>query len=545
MTEKSLHKCTRIIFLLLLTFVSTFILVSSVGETSIPEHTKNFYVNDFGNIFTESQVNEMMDRAVKLAYKENGIQVVVTTIESLNGSTIEDYANLMYNKYGIGKDDKGILILLSKKERKIRVEVGYNLESYMTDSKAGKMIQDYAISFLKNNQFDLGLMSLQKAMVEDLDKKFEAPKATAAPTKEVTKQIEEAPKEEPVTRSNVQTENNSNNTSTTAAINESSSMEGNDSRMNTFLLVGIIAAIAFGAVFAIETITIRKLKKEHKEECDDYEEEIRDSNRENEKLESEISKLRSSLETQKNSYDSLKRKFEKLTDRFNRATKLHDGLDSEIDQMIQKEIDEKNRSIAAQFDKHFAVLATEEPLMKYKSKGPKGFDAFDDEYRSAFTAYESLSDAQLHYVKTDISMIKKFYDEGLLQKSKDDAAAYNESLKSCTKSCSGTESNLSTFERLNSQYKNMDSRTQSFVDASLIHSLSVLMGQAERQRRARIEREEEERRRREEEEARRRREREEEEERRRQQDSWSSSFDSGGFGGFGGSSGGGSASADF
>ena len=216
--------------------------------------------------------------------------------------------------------------------------------------------------------------------------------------------------------------------------------------------------------------------------------------------------------------------------------------------MIQKEIDEKNRSIAAQFDKHYAVLATEEPLAKYKSKGPHGFDAFDDAYRSAFTAYESLSDAQLHYVKTDIGVIRRFYDEGLLQKSKDDAKAYNSSLESCTRSCNGTESNLSTFEKLHKQYKNMDSRTKGFVDASLIHSLDVLMGQAQRQREVRLEREAEECRRREEEEEERRRRRreEEEEERRRQQDSWSSSFsDSSSFGGFGGDSGGGGASASF
>ena len=543
MNERTMKKCIRIVFLLLLTLVSSFILVTSVGETTIPEHTKNFYVNDFGNVFSQNQIDEMMDRAVKLAYKENGIQVVVSTVETLNGLTIEDYANLMYEKYGIGKDDKGILILLSKKERKVRVEVGYGLESYITDSKAGKFIQDYAISYLKNNQFDLGLMNLQKAFVEDLDKKFESSKPTEAPTKEVVKNIEQEP--ETITKSVPVTRSNNINVGSEKAVNEE--MNEGDDMGNNLSIVLIIAAILIGIIVLTFILLYKKLKRSFESERDKYKTRIYELEYNYRDLQEVNSKLNRSLEDAENSNKSLTSNYNNLKERFTRATKLHEGLDKEIDQMIQKEIDDRNRAIAKEFDSTYRSLSTLEHLNAYQATGPDGFSVFYEKYQNGFNAYDSLSSEQKKYVTTDIKEARRIYKEGLLKKSKEDAKKYNDLLKKCTSTQSGTESNLSTFKDFSMQYGAMDSQTKSFVDSSLIAILNDLLKQAEAQRKARLRREAEERRRREEEEEERRRRRreEEEEERRRQQDSWSSMSDSSSFGGFGGDSGGGGASASF
>lgn len=88
-----------------------------------------------------------MDNAVKLSNEHNGVQVVVTTVMSLDGNTIENYALEMYNLYGIGKDDMGLLILLSTGDRQIRVEVGKAMEAYIPDSKAGRFIDKICHSF--------------------------------------------------------------------------------------------------------------------------------------------------------------------------------------------------------------------------------------------------------------------------------------------------------------------------------------------------------------------------------------------------------------
>lgn len=93
----------------------------SYAQNPIPAHTQEFYVNDFANVFTEQEKAELVSRAVSLDENHNGIQVVITTIETLNDESIDDYSIRMYNQYGIGKDDMGILILLATQDRDIKI----------------------------------------------------------------------------------------------------------------------------------------------------------------------------------------------------------------------------------------------------------------------------------------------------------------------------------------------------------------------------------------------------------------------------------------
>lgn len=68
-------------------------------DFSVKEQTNEFYVNDFAGIFTEEQKQEMLNKAKELNDNYNGIQVVVTTVDSLEGHEIENYAYAMYNQY--------------------------------------------------------------------------------------------------------------------------------------------------------------------------------------------------------------------------------------------------------------------------------------------------------------------------------------------------------------------------------------------------------------------------------------------------------------
>ena len=63
-------------------------------------------------------------------------QVVVATIRSLEGTSIEDYANRLFRAWQLGqkKNDNGVLLLVAPAERKVRIEVGYGLEGALTDA---------------------------------------------------------------------------------------------------------------------------------------------------------------------------------------------------------------------------------------------------------------------------------------------------------------------------------------------------------------------------------------------------------------------------
>lgn len=136
---------------------------------AIPAPTNEFYCNDFANVLSGSTKNAVLQRAAQLE-EQSGIQLVISTVPDMGGQDIESYALEMARSYGIGQKEKdnGVLILLAKEERKIRIEVGYGLEGILPDSKAGRLIDQYALSALKQNDFDAGLYQLFLAVADVL-----------------------------------------------------------------------------------------------------------------------------------------------------------------------------------------------------------------------------------------------------------------------------------------------------------------------------------------------------------------------------------------
>lgn len=86
--------------------------------------------------------------------KEN--QLVVVTLPSLEGKTIEDYAYQLGRHWGIGYKgaDNGVLLILAPKENQLRIEVGYGLEGVLTDAVASKIINQDMVPLLKQKNYD-------------------------------------------------------------------------------------------------------------------------------------------------------------------------------------------------------------------------------------------------------------------------------------------------------------------------------------------------------------------------------------------------------
>lgn len=155
-----------LIILLVLGFL--FIPTCVFAKIKVPTQTNEFYVNDFADVLTDSQEKELVEKAKSYADNNNGIQVVITTVKSLDGETLEYYAHDMYNQYGIGKDDMGVLILLVTQDRDVRMEIGTAMEAHINDAKAGRLIDKYAIEHFKNNEFAEGLIELQDGTLKEI-----------------------------------------------------------------------------------------------------------------------------------------------------------------------------------------------------------------------------------------------------------------------------------------------------------------------------------------------------------------------------------------
>lgn len=131
--------------------------------------TREFYVNDFANVLNQETKSYILNNSVELANKTKA-QVVVITIESLEGKDLSEYSLELFRRWGIGEKslNNGLLILLSVDDRQVRIEVGDGLEGRINDSKAGRFLDEYGIPFFKNNEWDTGIKTLYSSLISEV-----------------------------------------------------------------------------------------------------------------------------------------------------------------------------------------------------------------------------------------------------------------------------------------------------------------------------------------------------------------------------------------
>lgn len=138
-------KLSAALFIILLLAAMSFGMVEAQAlELKIPNPTREFYSNDFAKILNESTERDIVSLGESTFKSTEGGQVVFVSIDTLNGATIEEYANALFNKWKIGTKDKGILFILSMQERKSRIEVGYGYEGVLTDLESNKLLVKFS-----------------------------------------------------------------------------------------------------------------------------------------------------------------------------------------------------------------------------------------------------------------------------------------------------------------------------------------------------------------------------------------------------------------
>ena len=80
-------------------------------------------------------------------------EIVVVTIDTLEGRDIETYANELFRRWGLGDEklNNGVLLLIVKADRKFRIEVGYGLEGEITDGRSGEILDGMKNDFRQGN----------------------------------------------------------------------------------------------------------------------------------------------------------------------------------------------------------------------------------------------------------------------------------------------------------------------------------------------------------------------------------------------------------
>jgi uncharacterized protein len=122
-------------------------------------------VNDFAGVIPPTYKTQMEELAREVLEKA-GTSVVVATVTSIGDNNAEDYANRLYQSWGIGKKggDRGVLIFLAVKERRIRIETGYGVEGILPDGLVGEILDKYVVSYLKQNDYGKGISNAMMAV---------------------------------------------------------------------------------------------------------------------------------------------------------------------------------------------------------------------------------------------------------------------------------------------------------------------------------------------------------------------------------------------
>ena len=115
-------------------------------------------VVDQANIMSPVTRSDVEAKSKDLEDK-SGIQLVVATVKSLQGSDIETYANQLFRfwKLGEAKKNNGVLLLVAPAEHKVRIEVGYGLEGTLTDALSSVIITSAITPRFKANDFSAGI----------------------------------------------------------------------------------------------------------------------------------------------------------------------------------------------------------------------------------------------------------------------------------------------------------------------------------------------------------------------------------------------------
>jgi uncharacterized protein len=148
----------RLAFLLALLLPLT---TSTAVAQSLPKLTQP--VNDFAHVIDAATAAEL-DRRIRSLDRDTPTHdaVVVVTVQSIAPyGSVEDYALKLFEAAGIGKkgQNNGALVVLSTGDRKVRVEVGYDLEEYITDAFSGDVIRQQMLPPFRTGDYSAGLLA--------------------------------------------------------------------------------------------------------------------------------------------------------------------------------------------------------------------------------------------------------------------------------------------------------------------------------------------------------------------------------------------------
>jgi len=117
-----------------------------------------------------SATQEQLTTLLAQEEKQHRNQIVVATLSSLQGVTIEQYGYQLGRAWGIGQKGKnnGALLIVVPSTHKVRIEVGYGLEGDLTDAQSRVIIDEFMLPDFRRGDYDAGVLAGTEAIIKVL-----------------------------------------------------------------------------------------------------------------------------------------------------------------------------------------------------------------------------------------------------------------------------------------------------------------------------------------------------------------------------------------
>ena len=136
-------------------------------------------VNDYAGMLTDDQKQSLESKLVRLD-DSTFTQIVVVIVKSLDGQDVADAAIALGRSWGVGnkKNNSGVVLLISKDDRKLNISPGYGLEGALTDAECNDIIQDIIRPNFKENDYYRGIDQGTDAIIQAVKGEFNTPHAS-------------------------------------------------------------------------------------------------------------------------------------------------------------------------------------------------------------------------------------------------------------------------------------------------------------------------------------------------------------------------------
>ncbi len=148
--------------------------VPSAHALNVPDKPQA-YVNDYAGLLSGS-ARAQLEQTLAAFEKETSNQLVVAVFESLEGGSLEDFSIRLAEKWKIGTKEhsNGVILVIFKEDRKVRIEVGYGLEGALPDAVAALIIQEAIVPNFRAGDFDKGVIDAVGAIIRATKGEYKA-----------------------------------------------------------------------------------------------------------------------------------------------------------------------------------------------------------------------------------------------------------------------------------------------------------------------------------------------------------------------------------